>query len=85
MITSSGSRTSRRLTASAAFACLFALGLGSARGAAEDEPRASEAVLLEARFERLEARADASYAEGAIEQARQALRKGAEAEERSQK
>ena len=77
MITSSVSRTSRRLRAWLAITCLLALCLaillGEARGFADGPEGVSEAALLQARFDRLVARTDAQYAEGAIEQASRAL------------
>ena len=75
MTTSSASRISKPRTARSALACLIVLGAAFALIAAPSsaEEPAPEAAQLRARLERLTARDDARYAEGAIEQARSAL------------
>jgi hypothetical protein len=77
VITSSAFRISEPRAARATLACLIVLGavlwLSAATGSAEGVAPAEETAQLLARFERLSARDDAAYAQGAIDQARRAL------------
>jgi hypothetical protein len=75
--TSFASRISELGALRATLVCLIPLVatllLDAPRGSAEEAAPAEQAAQLRLRFERLTAREDAVYVEGAIEQARQAL------------
>ena len=58
---------------------MLAIGLGVSTGMADDQPSMDDAARLQARLRRLEVREDAQFAQGAIEQARDALRRASEA------